>query len=138
MTSAFLIRGESPNDTLHEWYAPTPCNFHGTPASPPNFSYVGSNYGWPVRSSNSPQGLNKLQLLGLNDWQEGRAYDKQPPSCIHYSIEWKIALNKRVMSNDTEQNLVLAPGIYWDKFLNPKLERKGSWTEICAQPASSA
>jgi hypothetical protein len=62
-------------------------------------------------------------LLGLDDWEEERAYDEQPPVCIYYSIEWKLALNKRVVVSDTEQNLVLAPSAYWDKFLKPKLER---------------
>jgi hypothetical protein len=123
MTSPFLIHEESPHDMLHEWYAPTPGNFHGTSASPSNFGYISSDHGWPVRSCTSPQALDKLPLLGLDDWQEGRSYDEQPPSCIHYSIEWKVALNKRVVSNDTEQNLVLAPEAYWEKYLKPKLER---------------
>jgi hypothetical protein len=59
----------------------------------------------------------------LDDFHEGRAYDEQPPTCIHYSIEWKLALNKRVETNDTEQNLVLAPSAFWLKTLKPKLEK---------------
>lgn len=123
MADSFLIREDSPYDTFQHWNAPMPGNFHGTPASPSNFSYISFNKGPYVRYSTPSQVLNKLPLLGLNDWQEGRVYDEQPPICIHYTIEWKLALNKRVVESDTEQNLVLAPNAYWERFLNPKLER---------------
>ncbi|KAA8643693.1 uncharacterized protein ATNIH1004_010467 [Aspergillus tanneri] len=114
----------SPYDTFQQWDAPTPGSFHGTPALPSNFSYISSHHGGPyVRYSTPSQIQARLPLLGLDDWEEERAYDEQPPICIHYSIEWKLALNKRVVVSDTEQNLVLAPSAYWDKFLNPKLER---------------
>lgn len=49
-------------------------------------------------------------------------YDEQPPSCIHYSILWKVTLNGRTKLDDTEQDLVLAPSCYWERFLKPKLE----------------
>ncbi|EEA21493.1 conserved hypothetical protein [Talaromyces marneffei ATCC 18224] len=94
----------SPYDTSQLWNAPTP-GFPGTPRSPSNFSCA------------------SLTRVGLDDWEEGRAYDEQPPVCIHYSIEWKLALNKRFVTRDTEQNLVLAPSAYWNTFLKPKLER---------------
>jgi hypothetical protein len=119
MTSPFLIHDESQNETGRQWDAPTPGNFHGTPSSPSNFSYLSSNRGLYTRYSTPSLRLERLPLLGLDDWQEGRTYDEQPPICIHYSIEWKLALNKRVVSSDTEQNLVLTPSAYWDQFLRP-------------------
>lgn len=35
----------------------------------------------------TPQ-INKLPLLKFGDWNEGWAYDEDPPTCIHYSIDW--------------------------------------------------
>ncbi|KAM7210081.1 hypothetical protein V8F06_014538 [Rhypophila decipiens] len=65
-----------------------------------------------------------LPLLQLADWNPSLPYDESPPTCIHYSIEWKMLLKKGRLSkltNDTEQNLVLAPGAFWDQTLKPKL-----------------
>ncbi|KAJ5899178.1 hypothetical protein N7495_003922 [Penicillium taxi] len=122
MTSPFPAQ-ESPCANLSDWYAPTPGYLYEIPASPSNFSYISSCHSRPSQNSTPPLILDKLPLVGLDDWQAGRAYDELPPICIHYSIEWKVALNKRVVSEDTEQNLVLAPGAYWEKFLKGKLAR---------------
>jgi hypothetical protein len=65
----------------------------------------------------------KLGLLQRVDWDEEKAYNEDPPSCIHYSIEWKITVNNKVISRDTEQDLVLAPSCHWLMFLRPKLEK---------------
>ncbi|KAK0703597.1 hypothetical protein B0T26DRAFT_658552, partial [Lasiosphaeria miniovina] len=53
-----------------------------------------------------------LPLLQLADWSADVAYNECPPTCIHYSIEWKLTVNGRVAAKDTEQNLVLAPNAY--------------------------
>jgi hypothetical protein len=66
---------------------------------------------------------DKLTLLRLADWDRDKAYDEDPPQYIHYSIEWKVTVNGKAISRDTEQDLVLAPGSYWDLFLRPKLEK---------------
>ena len=64
-----------------------------------------------------------LPLLQLTDWSEDLAYDEYPPTCIHYSMEWKLTVNGRVAAKDTEQNLVLAPNAYWDVALRSKLDK---------------
>jgi hypothetical protein len=38
-------------------------------------------------------------------------------------IEWKVKLNNRCISKDTEPDAVLAPGSYWSKFLWSKLDK---------------
>jgi hypothetical protein len=42
------------------------------------------------------------QYLGRKLREEERAYDKQPPVCIHHLIDWKLALNKRIVVSDTD------------------------------------
>lgn len=64
-----------------------------------------------------------LPLLQLPDWDEIEAYDEQPPTCIHYSIEWHVTYNKKRLPKDTEADLVLAPGAYWIKFFRAKLQK---------------
>ncbi|KAJ4180726.1 hypothetical protein NW759_017232 [Fusarium solani] len=66
-----------------------------------------------------------LPLLQLADWDSDVAYDESPPTCIHYSIEWKLQLRKgrlTKLTNDTERDLVLAPGAFWDRTLESKVE----------------
>jgi hypothetical protein len=56
-------------------------------------------------------------LLYIDEWDEEKIYNEEPPSCIHYSIEWKVTINNKPISKDTEQNLVLAPSFYWPLIL---------------------
>jgi hypothetical protein len=108
-------------------YAPTPGNFGRTPSSPSELSLINANppssLQDPAPHSNASR-IDKLPLLQYGDWVEGKAYDEDPPTCIHYWIEWKVTLNTRTVIKDTEQNLVLAPGFYWRLFLQPKLREK--------------
>jgi hypothetical protein len=66
---------------------------------------------------------DKLKLCQFADWDSERTYDENPPSYIHYSIEWKVTVNNRaIIPKDTEQDIVLALADYWEHFLKPKLE----------------
>jgi hypothetical protein len=65
----------------------------------------------------------KLEFCPLSDWDEGNLYDEDPPSYIHYSIEWKITVNNRMVSKDTEPDVVLAPAAYLQLILKLKLEK---------------
>jgi hypothetical protein len=75
-------------------------------------------------AAQSEQGAElALPLLQLGDWHP--RIDNEPiPTCIHYSIEWKLQLKKgrlSTLTEITEENLALAPSAYWDKFLKQAL-----------------
>ncbi|KAK1990396.1 hypothetical protein LX36DRAFT_686042 [Colletotrichum falcatum] len=83
------------------------------------------NGGSPAASSRAatqqPTSDGRLPLLRLIEWDEFRNYDEQPPTCIHYSLEWKLTANNRTVSKDSEPNLVLAPSDFWELTLRSKL-----------------
>jgi hypothetical protein len=65
----------------------------------------------------------KLALLQLAEWDHEKIYDEVPPSCLRYTIEWKVTVNKKMIAKDTEQDVVLAPAPYWENVLQPRLEQ---------------
>lgn len=79
------------------------------------------------RQTGSQQQANsqpaRLELLNIDEWDEEKTYDEDLPSCIHYPIEWKVTLHNKIVSRDTEQNIVLVPSVYRPLFLQPKLEK---------------
>lgn len=83
-----------------------------------------------LRSHNS-QGCNgmlqaeadRLGFLPLAEWDEYNSYEEDTPSHLRYSIEWKIAVNNRAIAKDTEQDIVLAPAVYWRMYLQAKVEK---------------
>jgi hypothetical protein len=76
-------------------------------------------------------------LLYIDKWDEEKIYNEEPPSCIHYSIEWKVTINNKHILKDTKQNLILIPSFYWPLILQPKLEkllRKKVPSNKCVMP----
>lgn len=61
-------------------------------------------------------------LLQLSEWDENEPYDDEIPTCIHYSIEWKMIYRKKMVFQNTEPDLILATGASWIKFIKPKLD----------------
>ena len=74
-------------------------------------------------SREQTQQEDKLGFCQLTDWDEERTYDENPPKYIHYSIEWKVTVNNREVSKETEPDLVLVPASYWRLFLKLNLEK---------------
>jgi hypothetical protein len=61
------------------------------------------------RRSQPHHSLGTLPLLQLANWNEDNAYDEHPPTCIYYSIKWKLIVEKKLIAKETEPDLVLAP-----------------------------
>ncbi|EXL64494.1 hypothetical protein FOPG_19244 [Fusarium oxysporum f. sp. conglutinans race 2 54008] len=82
----------------------------------------------PRHANNSPFSFDD-DLLGVThfcfiNWDPNFRADGDNPACVHYDIEWKLQLKKGRLSKlveITEENLTLAPGAYWDKFLSVEL-----------------
>jgi hypothetical protein len=92
-----------------------PPTFHQTTRSPGTLSADSP-------SRRPPQRPEKLRFLRLDEWDACNTYDEDVPTCLHYSIEWKVSVNKKIISRDTEQDLVLAPTVYWHESLKPSLD----------------
>lgn len=56
-----------------------------------------------------------MGLQPVFEQDDGGTWDRQPTNCIHYQIEWRVTLNNRVVTKDTEQNLALPPSSYWEE-----------------------
>ena len=104
-------------------YAPTPGYYGPTPASSCGLSPSPdhrSEYDIEALSQHQPE---PPRLLQLSEWDNHMLSDELPESCIQYTIEWKVMVNKKVLSRDTEEDIVLTPSAYWSMTLKGKLER---------------
>lgn len=103
-----------------------------TPTAP--IAQVAARPAGPVPNQTTTEQVSQgqptgLRLLQLEEWEDGHLYNENPPSSIHYAVEWKVThseknkRNKKVVSRDTEQDVVLAPAAYWTQILQPKVKR---------------
>lgn len=104
-----------------QYSPPTPGYFRSPSATSSNCSPSRSIPFDDNPSSASQPRPSTLPLLQESEWQSDKAYDEDPPNCIHYFIEWRVTLNNKTVVKDTEEDLALAPGAYWKLFLEEKL-----------------
>jgi hypothetical protein len=91
-----------------------------TPAS----SYTSRSLQAPSSSPDRiPTQPEKLRFFPLEEWDAHNSYEEEVPTCLHYSIEWKVSVNNKMISKNTEQDLVVAPTAYWHMTLKPKLDQ---------------
>ncbi|KAJ8118503.1 hypothetical protein OPT61_g520 [Boeremia exigua] len=76
----------------------------------------------PAEASCEPT-TPRLGFLPLAEWDEYNSYNEDTPSRIRYTIEWKLAVNNKVVSRDTEQDVILAPAVYWRMYLQAKVKQ---------------
>jgi hypothetical protein len=125
---SFANRPESqthtPDVSDQDWqYAPTPGYYDITQPSDYGFSPspdCDTQDGPAVPSF--PQQDNP-RLLQLCEWEGDRPDDELPQRFIRYTVEWKVKVNNRFRSEDTEQDVALIPSAYWFSVLRGKLEK---------------
>jgi hypothetical protein len=87
----------------------------------PDASSLPSQPARRVRSQLRPA-RKTLPFVPYADWVPSQPYGEQPPpSCIHYVLEWRLTVNKRVVAKQTEDDLVLAPSDFWNEVLSSKI-----------------
>jgi hypothetical protein len=137
MASPYLMSEETLQDLEGSWGGPNAMQAvsahpaHSTAA--PIAQMVAARPAGPVPNHTTTEHVLQsqpgLRLLQLEEWEEGHLYNENPPSSIHYAVEWKVThseknkRNKKVVSRDTEQDIVLAPAAYWTQILQPKVKR---------------
>jgi hypothetical protein len=74
----------------------------------------------PQRSQLRPA-CKTLPFVPYADWVPDQSYDELPPSCMHYIMEWKLTLNRRLVAKQTEDDLIVAPSDFWNEELSSKI-----------------
>ncbi|KAK4171438.1 hypothetical protein QBC36DRAFT_199343, partial [Triangularia setosa] len=62
-----------------------------------------------------------LPAVPYKDWSPNRSYKELPPFYVGYIMEWKLTLNKRAAAKQTEENIAVAPGNFWNNELASKI-----------------
>ena len=84
-----------------------PTSYNAPPVrTTPRVSY---SYKSPTAHAQTPPEPDKLRFLQVDEWDEHASYEEDVPTFIHYSIEWKVVVNNKEVSKDTEQDLCPDP-----------------------------
>lgn len=117
-------QAHTPDVSDQDWqYAPTPGYFDHTPPSGYGFSPSPDFYTQDGPAAPPFPQQDNPRLLQLCEWEEGRPDDELPQHFIRYTVKWKLKVNNRFRSEDTEQDVALTPSAYWSSVLRGKLEK---------------
>lgn len=76
----------------------------------------------PSSTAPSVSPAKGLSFVPWTSWDRDATYDEAPPMYVHYSIECKVTVNKKVMFKETEPDVVLDPASYWERLLRPRVD----------------
>ncbi|KAJ5291476.1 hypothetical protein N7478_000727 [Penicillium angulare] len=95
-------------------YAPTPGYFDHEDAS--SIECLPLDREESVDARMSPFSQTQPDRVGVRQTVEPQEVShEQPLDCIEYPIEWRLTLNRRVVAQDTEQNLIQMPSFHWSR-----------------------
>ncbi|KAJ5414869.1 hypothetical protein N7509_000203 [Penicillium cosmopolitanum] len=111
--SPYLIDDTSHSTESELWeYALTPGYFGGRTLRDLSQAPLRLAY-WRLESSKLVElALSLSDSFSNSEWEEGRAYQEDPPTRIHHHLEWRVTINNREVSQDTEENLTLDPSSF--------------------------
>jgi len=101
-------------DMSQIWDVPTPVMYMNSQGEP-RWSRSASG------SVHEPQ-LQSLGFVQMADWDCDAFYDELPPRFLHYRVDWRLMINKTVVSRNTIDDIVLEPTSYGPCILLPLLE----------------
>ncbi|KAG9249981.1 uncharacterized protein F5Z01DRAFT_731324 [Emericellopsis atlantica] len=78
------------------------------------------------KSQLRPAGLG-LAFVPYADWRPTLPYNEQPPECIRYNVEWKLSVNNRQRSGESEPGVVISPQRFWKHVLRSKKPPPKPW-----------
>ena len=117
----------SPDYDVQDLYDYEDLNY-GTPTIINTLSRTqfGSRSSTPIDSSQPRSNKEQpLPFLLSSDDDVGVQFDRQNPTHIRYTVEWKLSLMKKRLStltHVTEKDIALPPKSFWEQKLKPRLE----------------
>jgi hypothetical protein len=98
----------------HAWertpsYAPTP-GYLSREQTPLGYSPSPNHEGHRSTPRQTPS--NRGNIFRDSEWDYSATDNEEPQPSLHYTIEWRVTLNNRVVAKDTEQDLALDPDLY--------------------------
>ncbi|TIC89601.1 hypothetical protein CH35J_012538 [Colletotrichum higginsianum] len=80
-----------------------------------------SDDGDSFRRSRSAANQDDMSISRLSESPDEEHNDPQPTH-VSYSVEWKLTANNRMITKDSEQNILVPPDVLWRTRLRAKLK----------------